>query len=291
MLPPVRFGVHVHNFGPYADTRLLAALARDAEEAGWDGFFVCDHLTASWEGRAQPIADPWIALAAAALATERVLIGPMVAALPRRRPWQLASETVTLDQLSDGRLVLGVGLGTVDSQNFTPFGEEPDLAVRGRTLDESLEVLTGLWRGQPFTHEGERYQVRAATFLPTPRGRARPPIWVAGSWPHRRPFRRPARWDGVFVDVEGIDWMRNQMMSPTELRAAVDYTLAHRQSVEPLEVVIGGHSPASPAEAAERLVPYAEAGLTWWVEGIHPAFGSVEELRERVRRGPPRARP
>ena len=287
MLPLVRYGVHVHNFGPYADPRRLVELAREAEAAGWDGFFVCDHLTASWDGRPQPIADPWIALSAIALATERVLIGPMVAALPRRRPWQLASETVTLDHLSGGRLVLGVGLGTLDSQNFAPFDEEPDLAARGRMLDESLEVLTGLWRGQPLTHEGERYHVRAATFLPTPHGRARPPIWVAGSWPHRRPFRRAARWDGVFVDVEGVDWMRDQMMSPADLRAAVDYTLAHRSSAEPFEVVIGGHSPANRAEAADRLAPYVEAGLTWWVEGVHPAFGSVEELRARVRQGPP----
>jgi alkanesulfonate monooxygenase SsuD/methylene tetrahydromethanopterin reductase-like flavin-dependent oxidoreductase (luciferase family) len=287
MLSPVRYAVHVHNFGPYADPRLLVELARESEAAGWDAFFVCDHLTASWDGRAQPIADPWITLAAVALATERVLIGPMVAALPRRRPWQLASETVTLDHLSSGRLVLGVGLGTLDSQNFAPFDEEPDLPTRGRMLDESLEVLTGLWRGRPLTHEGERYRVRAATFLPTPLGRARPPIWVAGHWPHRRPFRRAARWDGVFVDVAGVDWMRGQMMSPADLRAAVGYTLAHRQSAEPFEVVIGGHSPASPAEAADRLAPYAEAGLTWWVEGIHPAFGSVEALRARVRQGPP----
>jgi alkanesulfonate monooxygenase SsuD/methylene tetrahydromethanopterin reductase-like flavin-dependent oxidoreductase (luciferase family) len=288
MLAPVRFGVHLHNFGPYADPRLVAELARDAETAGWDAFFVCDHLTASWEGRPQPVADPWIALAAVAVATERLLIGPMVAALPRRRPWQLASETVTLDHLSGGRLVLGVGLGTVDSQNFAPFGEELDLPTRGRMLDESLEVLTGLWRGRPLTHEGERYRVRDATFLPTPLQRARPAIWVAGSWPHRRPFRRAARWDGLFVDVEGIDWMRGQMMSPADLRAAVDYTLAQRQSAEPFEIVIGGHSPESPAEAAARLAPYVEAGLTWWVEGIHPAFGSLEAMRERVRRGPPR---
>src|SRR5207244_6229353 len=140
-----------------------AALARDAEAAGWDGVLLCDHLTARWQGHSEPIADPWIGLAAIAAATERVLIGPMVTPLPRRRPWQLASETVTLDALSNGRLVLGVGLGTVDAQNFAPFGEEPDLATRGRMLDESLEVLTGLWRGQPLTHEGERYRVRAGT--------------------------------------------------------------------------------------------------------------------------------
>jgi alkanesulfonate monooxygenase SsuD/methylene tetrahydromethanopterin reductase-like flavin-dependent oxidoreductase (luciferase family) len=283
----MRYGIHVHNFGPYADPRRLVELARATEQGGWDGFFVCDHLTATWQGRPQPIADPWIALAAVALATERVLIGPMVAALPRRRPWQLASETVTLDQLAGGRLVLGVGLGTVDSQNFAPFGEEADLATRGRMLDESLEVLTGLWRGEPLTHTGEHYRVRDATFLPTPLGRARPPIWVAGHWPHRRPFRRAARWDGVFVDVSGVDWMRGEIMPPDDLRAAADYALGQRQSAEPFEVVIGGHSPGSPAETAERLAPYAEAGLTWWVEGVHPAFGSVEELLDRVRQGPP----
>jgi alkanesulfonate monooxygenase SsuD/methylene tetrahydromethanopterin reductase-like flavin-dependent oxidoreductase (luciferase family) len=224
----MRYGIHVHNFGPYADPRRLVELALATEQGGWDGFFVCDHLTAQWQDRPQPIADPWIALTAIALATERILIGPMVAALPRRRPWQLASETVTLDQLAGGRLVLGVGLGTVDAQNCAPFGEEADLPTRGRMLDEALEVLTGLWGGQPFTHQGEHYRVEAATFLPTPAGRARPPIWVAGHWPHRRPFRRAARWDGVFVDVGGVDWMRGEIMSPDDLRAAVEYTLSQR---------------------------------------------------------------
>jgi alkanesulfonate monooxygenase SsuD/methylene tetrahydromethanopterin reductase-like flavin-dependent oxidoreductase (luciferase family) len=288
MLAAVRYAIHVHNFGPYADPRRLTELARDAEAAGWDGVFLCDHLTARWQETPQPIADPWIAMAAIAAATERVLIGPMVTPLPRRRPWQLASETVTLDALSSGRLVLGVGLGTLDDRNFTPFGEEPDLRVRGRMLDEGLDVLAGLWRGEPFSHEGEHYRIRDATFLPRPLTRPRIPVWVAGSWPSKRPFRRAARWDGVFVDVHGYDWTRGEMMTPAELRAAVEFTLGERTSADPFEVVIGGHSPDGPRATAARLAPYVEAGLTWWVEGIHPAFGSVEQLAERVRRGPPR---
>ncbi len=284
----MRYAVHVHNFGEYSDPRLLAQFAHEAEEAGWDGFFVCDHLTARTAAGPAPIADPWIALAAVAMATNRLRLGPMVAALPRRRPWQLASETVTLDHLSGGRLVLGVGSGTSVEQSFAPFGEEAELRRRAEMLDEALEVLTGLWSGQPFRHSGKHYQVRDVTFLPRPVQSPRIPIWVAATWPFRRPFRRAARWDGFFADVEGVDWTKGEILTPTQLREMVAYTRSYRVSSEPFEVVIGGHSPFDQSRAADFLAPYAEAGLTWWIEGIHPAFGSAEALRRKIQDGPPR---
>lgn len=284
----MRYGIHLHNHGSLADPRLIAELARAAEAAGWDGFFVCDHLTAGG-ATPQPIADPWIALAAVAAATEQVLIGPMVTPLPRRRPWQLASETVTLDALSGGRLVLGVGSGTGEG-SFGPFAEAADLRVRAAMLDESLAVLTGLWSGQSFSFDGEHYKVQDATFLPRPVQRPRIPIWVAGHWPHRRPFRRAAAWDGVFVDVDGTgDWTAGHIAPLEGLRAAAAYARSQRAEGSPFEVVIGGRSPRDRARAADRLGPYAEAGLTWWVEGIHPAFGTPSELRATIERGPPSA--
>jgi len=283
----MQYGIHVHNFGDYTDPRVLAEMAHEAEAAGWDGVFVCDHLTARSANGPQPVANPWIALSAIAVATHHVRIGSLVTPLPRRRPWQLASETITLDHLSGGRLVLGVGSGTSLEQSFAPFGEEMDPRTRAELLDEGLEVLTGLWRGEPFRYQGDHYRIEDATFLPQPVQQPRIPIWVAGTWPHRRPFRRAARWDGFFADVEGVDWMRGEIMTPDDLRAMVEYVRAQRTDDQPFDVVIGGHSPTERSRAVAFLAPYVEAGLTWWVEGIHPAFGSIADMRARIRQGPP----
>ena len=283
----MRYGIHIHLFGDYADPVLLIDLAREAEAAGWDGVFVNDHLTARGASGPEATANPWIVLAAIAVVTRRVRIGPLVTPLPRRRPWQVASETVALDQLSGGRLILGVGSGTSLADNFAPFGEETDPRVRADLLDEGLAVLTGLWRGEPVQYRGAHFQIEDVTFLPRPIQHPRIPIWVAGAWPHRRPFRRAARWDGFFADVEGVDWTRGDIMTPNDLRAIIDYVGAHRSSDAPFDVVIGGHSPDERARAVAFLAPYVEAGLTWWVEGIHPAFGSVADLRSRIRQGPP----
>jgi hypothetical protein len=284
----MKYGIHFHNYAEYADVRLLADIAGEAEAAGWDGVFVCDHLTVETVGGPAPVADPGIALTAIALATSRVKIGPMVVALPRRRPAKLASETVTLDALSGGRLILGVGSGTAIQRSFTPFGEELELKARAEMLDEGLEVLTKLWSGEPVSYDGKHYQIRDVTFLPRPVQKPRIPIWVGGLWPHKGPFRRAARWDGFFADVEGVDWERGEIMTADGLRTIVDYTRSQRTADAPFEAVIGGHSPGDPSKGAAFLAPYVAAGLTWWIEGIHPRFGSVSELREKVRRGPPR---
>src|SRR5689334_13471095 len=177
-------------------------MARDAEAAGWDGFFLWDHVIL-WP---TPTCDPWVALAAVALATERVRIGPLVTPLPRRRITKLARETVTLDHLSNGRLVLGVGIG-LGPWEWEYLGEETDLRTRGAMLDEGLELLTKLWSGEPVMHEGRFYTCRGdkgpndptpipTPFLPRP-VQPRIPVWVAGTWPKKPPFRRAARWDGV----------------------------------------------------------------------------------------------
>ena len=289
----MRYAVHLHARGALADPRLLVDLAVAAEDAGWDGAFVSDHLSAAGgpEPRdRQPVANPWIAPAAMATATRRVRLGPMVAALPRRRPWQVAGEAVTLDHLSAGRLTLGVGSGTGLEQSFAPFGEALDAAARAAALDESLEVIGRLWSGEPVTHRGARYRLEGAVALPRPVQTPRIPIWVAGTWPHRRPFRRAARWDGVFVDTEGLDWLKGDIVPAEAVAAAVRYLRARRPegAATPFDVVIGGRSPQDRSRAAGRLAPYAMAGLTWWVEGIAPALGPPPDLLAIVRRGPPR---
>ena len=110
----MQFAIDLPSFGPFSDANRVAQLAVEAEEAGWNGFFLWDHINYKLAGSPDPvaIADPWIMLAAMALRTTNLKLGPMVTPLPRRRPWKLARETVTLDHLCGGRLVLGVGLGS-----------------------------------------------------------------------------------------------------------------------------------------------------------------------------------
>ncbi len=287
----MRDAVHVHARGPLADPRRLVDLAVAAEDSGWDGVFVNDHLAAADAAGPQPVASPWIALAAVATATRRVRIGPMVAALPRRRPWQVAGEAVTLDHLSAGRLTLGAGSGTGLEHSFAPFGETLSSATRAAMLDEGLELLGRLWTGEPVTFAGAHYRLEGARALPRPVQSPRIPIWVAGQWPRKRPFRRAARWDGVFVDTEGLDWLGGEIVPLDALAAGVRFTLAQRPqgAATPFDVVIGGRSPRDRSRAGARLAPYAAAGLTWWVEGIDPSFGSPSDLLALVRRGPPRA--
>ena len=119
-----RRGIHLAPFDELADPRRVARLAARAEERGWDGVFVWDHIVYSPPVRG--CADPWVTLSAIACATERVLIGPMVTPPSRRRVQKLTREAVTLDHLSGGRLVLGLGLGGPRHGELAPFGEVED---------------------------------------------------------------------------------------------------------------------------------------------------------------------
>jgi alkanesulfonate monooxygenase SsuD/methylene tetrahydromethanopterin reductase-like flavin-dependent oxidoreductase (luciferase family) len=210
-----------------------------------------------------------------------VRLGVLVSAVARRRPWKLARETVSLDALSGGRLVVGAGLGSQAHEEFAAFGEDPDPRVRAERLDEGLAILAGLWSGDAFSYRGTHYAVEETVFLPRPVQRPRIPIWIAGRWPARRPFRRAARWDGVFATFEGVG--HADMPAPDELSAAVEYTLAQREDDGPFDVVVEGHS-AGPDP--ELVAPFAAAGLTWWIEKLGWFRGSVDEMRERIRRGP-----
>src|SRR5215467_3934781 len=169
------------------DFRALVELAALAEEAGWDAIFLEDYIT-HWYAPDAPTCDPWVLLSAIAQQTTRVLLGISVTPLSRRRPWKVAREGVTLDHLSNGRLVLGVGLGDVREPGFTHVGEVTDARQRAKMLDEALEVMTGLWSGQPFSYQGEHYQVHDLTFLPRPYQNPRIPILVGASWPHKGPI-------------------------------------------------------------------------------------------------------
>ena len=184
-------------FDDLADPRVVARVAAEAEEAGWDGCFVWDHLC--WRAPVRQVSDPWIALTAIATATERLRLGPMVTALARRRPAKVARETATLDLLSDGRLTLGVGLGSDRfAGELSRTGEQVDDRRRGRMLDESLAILAAAWSGKPVRHHGEHYTVDDIAFLPRPVQRPGVPVWAAGFPGHFKPIRRAARLDGFF---------------------------------------------------------------------------------------------
>jgi hypothetical protein len=278
----MQYGIHVGPVGELADVRILIRLAQEAEACGWDGFFLWDHLTL---GGPDPVADPWVALTAIALHTERLRLGPLVTPLARRPPWDVARETVTLDHLSGGRLVLGVGLGGIPHE-FENLGDTADLKSRAARLDEGLAVLTGLWSGQPFTYQGTYYQVREVHFTPPPVQTPRIPIWVAGFWPRRAPFRRAARWDGVCPGMLGL--VGDRLMPLADLQALVAFIQAQRPDPAPFDVVLGGAtSGADPAATAALLASYAAAGATWWLEQIHPGRGSLADMETRIRQGPP----
>lgn len=286
----MKFGIYLPPFGELADARVLAGLARDAEEAGWDGFFTWDHVAFGWF--TTPIVDPWIAFSAIAMTTSRIRFGPLITPLARRRPWKLARETVSLDHLSGGRLILGVGLGG-GPEEFDALGEPQDKKVLGKRLDEALDVLTGLWSGEPFHYEGSCYHIKRAHFLPKPLQSPRIPVWVGGSWPNLPPFRRAARWDGVFP----IHCNEEEILTPEQLADVVAYVRRHRKTEEPFEVVTTGFTPGdNPARAADQAALYLKAGATWWLENINPfRFGwkmqgpwPVEAMRERILQGPPK---
>ena len=192
-MAPARRGLFVAPFDALADPRAVGDLAARAEAAGWEGFFVWDHL--QYGDRVQEIADVWACCAAVALRTQRVLFGPMVTPLARRRPHVLARQAASLATMSDGRFVLGLGLGDDRVGEFSAFGDPADPRARGRMLDEGLEVLTGLLSGAPVDHQGEHYAARGARFLPAPRV----PIWLGGRYGNAAPARRAARHDGFFV--------------------------------------------------------------------------------------------
>jgi alkanesulfonate monooxygenase SsuD/methylene tetrahydromethanopterin reductase-like flavin-dependent oxidoreductase (luciferase family) len=298
----MRYGISLPPFGPYADARAIAQLARDAEQAGWDGFFLWDHvLLFPW-----PTVDPWVTMTAIALSTERIRFGALVTPLPRRRPIKLAREIVTLDHLSNGRLIFGVGIG-VGPWEWDYLREETDLRTRGDMLDEGLDLLARLWTGEPVVHHGRFYDYRGdggpdqpeerpVPFLPRPFQQPRVPTWVAGVWPNKRPFRRAAQWDGLVPLKKGYDL--GQEMTPDDLREIVAYTRAHRTSEAPFDVTVGGHTPGRDrARDADHVAARADAGATWWIEDISPwPYGwqwqgdwPVEAMNARIRQGPPRA--
>lgn len=273
---------------PKGDPRTVAELAFELEEAGWDGAFYWDGmcLAGDW---AMDMYDPWVVMAAMAMRTERVKLGAIVTPPSRRRPWKLARETMTLDRLSHGRLIVPVGLGAVDDRGFGNVGEATDRKARAELLDESLQILTGLWSGEPFAFAGKHYRFDAMAFQPTPVQQPHPPIWVVGAWPRERSMQRVLRYNGIlpnFVDPDGSQGAG----TPERYAAIAAYVAEHRTSAGTFDIVADGVTPADDRAAAAALVqPYAEAGATWWIESPWMPPNEVADLRRRIAAGPPTA--
>lgn len=261
-----RRGLFLPPFDGLADPRLVADLAVVAEQAGWDGVFVWDHVRYSPPVAA--IADPWICCAAIAVRTERIRFGPMVTPLPRRRPHVVARQAASLDLLSGGRLVLGFGSGDDWIGELSRFGDEPDARTRGDMLDEGLDVLTGLLSGQLVEHLGRHYRAQDVRFLPAPE---RPiPIWIAGRFGNRKPLRRAAAYDGAFVigypGPEGLQQVREAVAAERADPAGFDLVVDIEADMDP--------------------TPWAEAGATWVLTRFGPYELDPAAVRATVEAGP-----
>jgi alkanesulfonate monooxygenase SsuD/methylene tetrahydromethanopterin reductase-like flavin-dependent oxidoreductase (luciferase family) len=279
----MKYGLDIPAVGAYADARVLADLAAEAEQAGWDGFFVWDVFPAQ-PTAGEPVVNPWVALAAIALRTQRIRIGAFVTPLARRRPWNVACEALSVDRLSNGRLIFAAGLGVVDDRYFAAFSEQINPKVRADMLEEALAIITGLWTGQPYSFHGTHYQVDQVMLLPTPIQSPRIPVWVAGGWPRRKPFRRAAQWDGISLMT--FNQVTNELLTPDDVRAIKAYITAQREQAEPFDIAVNGETPADPHQGAAIVEPYQAAGATWWIE-YAASRTSFEAYRTRIRSGPP----
>ncbi len=277
----MRFALDVAPLGELADPEVLVRLGRSLEAAGWDGFSIWDSLGVSM-GTEAP--DPFVVLAGVAAATTHLELLASVIALPRRRPQLVAQSAGTLDRLSGGRLVLGIGAGG-DERDYTAFGDEFAASRRIASMDESATIVDRLLRGETLTHRGSAYTVDGVSVGPRPVRQPRPPIWMGAF--RRGGIRRAAHWDGWIAVTVGDDGV-SMVMSPALLADRLAMVRSEREAAGlaglPFEVAVfgqtglGGHTPAD----------YEAAGATWWLESVSPMRGSLADIMRLVEAGPPR---
>ena len=277
----MHYGIVMSNLGGYADPLLAIRLARAAEEAEWEAFFVWDHLGFVWGSASS---DPWISLSAVAVSTTHLKLGTAITPLARRRPHIVANALASLDLLSGGRMIFGAGLGGV-TEEFTAFGEQGAAKERAAMLDEGLMVLDRLWSGEMVMHHGQYYDVENVSLAPLPFRRPRIPIWIGGESPPA--LRRAARWDGWLAPTTSPDGTPIMDKDPGRIAEMVAEIRRHRTTDTPFEVAVDGYSgPGDPT------LPHAyeAAGATWWLESIHGMRGTLDEMNARVEAGPPEPR-
>jgi alkanesulfonate monooxygenase SsuD/methylene tetrahydromethanopterin reductase-like flavin-dependent oxidoreductase (luciferase family) len=261
-----------------ATTNEIVGLARDAEAAGWDAIFFWD---GDWGY------SPWITLAAMAVHTEHIRLGAILHPLAWRQPWLFARETASLDQLSHGRLIVSIGLGAVNDQDFargrTGFGEPVDRKLRAQLLDEGLDVVNRLWSGQASTFEGQHYRLEDFRMRPTPVQLPRIPIWAVGVWGRRKSMARVLRCDGILTEASA---------PVAEIQAIKTFVAEQRTLASPFDIVMEADTrDDTPEQAQAKVRTWADTGVTWWVETMWSPESSVADTRTRIQQGPPRFAP
>ncbi len=280
-MAPCRFAVDVAPLGALADPRTILRLALAAEASGWEGLSIWDSLGLSM---ATPAADPFVALSAIAAQTEHLRLITSVAAVARRRPQLVVQAAATLDLVSEGRLILGVGAGE-DRPDFEAFGESHERAERISRMDEAMAIIDAGLRGATLDHEGPYLQARGVVLGPRPLQEPRPPMWLGAL--RRGGVRKAARWDG-WIAVAMSEDGGSMIMTPEDLAGLVEIAQTERRALgvtgHPFEIAVLGVS------GPDRLAAtaYADAGATWWLESLSPMRGSIDELEAIVRDGPPR---
>ena len=272
----MKFSLSLMNLSYLGDATLLADIAREAEDSGWDAVFLWDHV--NWTDMGFHV-DPWIALGLIADRTNRLLIGTAITPIARRRPTKLAREILTLHRLSRGRFIFGAGSGAWPSE-FDDLGDPSELKVRAEMLDEGLELIRKTWAGDDFDHQGTYYRAKGQTFCP---GGAEIPIWLGGTWPNKRPFRRAAQFDGVMAMNKDF----NNPLSPENVREIRSFVTSHRSTKEPFNLAVALNASNDVGADQERAQAYEEAGADWWQEGVFPFPENITKLQEIIHRGPP----
>ncbi len=268
---------------PVHDPTMIVELGADVEQAGWDGVFIAEMI---WGP------DAWVALTGIAMRTERIKLGTLLSPISRMRPWKIASETATLDRLSNGRVILAVGTGALDT-GFAEFGEATDRKVRNELIDESLEIMQLLWTNQPFTFDGDHYRVDTnalgegiRAWGPEPVQHPRIPIWITGTWPPKRSMKRAVKFDGIlpnFITPEGTMGDHSEE-AIREIRAFVSAAAVDH----PVDIVVEGNTPDSSPESVTMVERWREAGGTWWIESPWSRENDFDYLRARIAAGPPK---
>lgn len=284
------YGIVLPNWIVGRDTEQLVEFAVAAEEAGWDGVCLADHLMfphGDYDGPDNmEFHDPWITMASIATRTDDITMTSWITPIPRRQPWQLARDLATLDQLSGGRIILGTGLGVIPT-NYTPFGDTDDPVTLGQRYDEALDIIAGLWQGEPFSYDGDHYSIDDAVLLPTPNQDPRIPIVAGGVWPHKKPIQRGARWDGIVPHFEGDGVIPGEDdKTPADVVREL-LTYYHEHTDDPGEIML----PIDPPESSpEYLDVCQEFGVTWmYTTDLRGSdyVSNPEAAVERINQGPP----
>lgn len=278
------------NFGfiiPSGTAKEIVELASVAEDTGWDGVFYYDDI---YTDSKTEMSSAWPVMAAIAATTKRIKFGSLLTAVGRRRPWEVARESVTVDHLSNGRLILPAGLGWAGDGAYTKAGMPSDRKVRAEMLDEGLEILDGLWSGKPFRYEGKYNQLKTMTFIPRPVQRPRIPIWVVGAWPRPKSMRRVLKYDGLIPVIKKADGVHDDV-PPEKIQEMKEFVERNRvvrgRMRSEFDIIIGGETPTNERKAKEIVAPYAESGATWWTETMW-GVKRMSDVRNRIRAGPPR---